>query len=99
MDGEQDVLNCDVGFPRREAGVGGDVEQPGEIAHAKSQSGQWWARGGRRKDGRRKVWVGLGGNITHVVLEVGRNECGVKMYARSQRRRWDIGECVSLRDW
>ena len=26
VDGEQDVLNCDVGFPRREGGVGGNVE-------------------------------------------------------------------------
>lgn len=26
VDGEQDVLNCDVGLPRREAGVGGNVE-------------------------------------------------------------------------
>ena len=85
MDGGQDVLNCNVGFPMREVGVCGDIEQPREIAHTKSQSGQWWVRGGRRKDGWREVWVGLGGNVTHVVLEVGRNECGVKVYARGGR--------------
>jgi hypothetical protein len=91
-------VNGDVGFPRREAGVGADVEQPGEITHTKTQSGQWRARGGRREDGGGKAWVGLVGNGPNVVLEVGRNECRVEVDARGQRRRWDIREGVRLRD-
>lgn len=99
MNGEQDVLNCDVGVPRREAGVGGNVEHPGEIANTKPQIGQWWAGGGLGKDGWREVWIGLRGYETHVVLEVGRDDCGVKVHARGQRCGWDIGEGVCLRGW
>ena len=51
MNGEQDVLNCNVGIPRRETDVGVNVEHPRDIVNTKPQIGQWWAGGGLGKDG------------------------------------------------
>jgi len=43
VDGEEDVLDGDIGFPGREARVGGNIEQPRQVTHTKPQSGQWGA--------------------------------------------------------
>jgi len=73
VDGEQHVVDSDVGFPGRESGVGEDVEHPWKVTHTKTQRGQWRAGSGRGEDGWREVWVVLGWGITHVVLEAGRD--------------------------
>ena len=99
VDGEQHVVDSDVGFPRRECGIGENVEHPGEVTHTKSQRGQRRVGGGRSEDGRRELWVVLGWGIPHVVLEVGRDERGMETHAGCQRCWWDEWEGVCLRDW
>lgn len=99
IDGEEDVLDGDIGLPGREAGVGGNIEQPRQVTHTKPQSGQWGARGRLSKDCLRKAGVGLGGGRTHVVLKVWRDERGMEVHTGGHRCRRDEWKGVCLGDW
>ncbi len=99
VNGQEDVLDGDIGIPRREAGVGGNIEQPRQVTHTKPQSGQWGARGRLSKDCWRKAWVGLGGGRTHVVLKVRRDERGMEVHTGGHRCGWDERKGICLGDW
>jgi hypothetical protein len=73
VDGEQHVVDGDVGLAGRESGVGENVEHPGQVTHPKTQGGQRRAGGGRGEDRGRELRVVLGWGIAHVVLEAGRD--------------------------
>jgi hypothetical protein len=96
VDREQDVLDGDDGIPRGKCGIWPDCEQPGKIANAKCQGGQWRARGGCAKDGRGQTWVGLGGVGTHIVQKAWCGERRVNVHAWGQRSWWNVGEGMSL---
>lgn len=59
----------------------------GKVTHKKFERRQRRASGGHGKDGWREVRIGLRGWRLHIVLEAWRDECGVKVHARVQRRR------------
>jgi hypothetical protein len=98
VDSEQDIVDSDIGLPRRQCGVWVDVELPWKVTYAKAKSLQRRVGGRIGEDGWREVWVVLGGGITDVVLEAGRDEGGMKTYARCERCRWDKRECICLGD-